>query len=77
MQGDSEERASTEMLEWVHDGLESVVAADVDDSHAVPVGAARLGVAFCAAEVVSRCGTDAKPPLPMVIAPVAHSTLSS
>jgi hypothetical protein len=35
MQGDSEERASTEMLEWVHDGLESVVAADVDDSHAV------------------------------------------
>src|SRR5699024_6999594 len=51
MQGDSEERASTEMLEWVHDGLESVVAADVDDSHAVPVGAARLGVAFCAADV--------------------------
>lgn len=51
MQGDSEERASTEMLEWVHDGLESVVAADVDDSHAVPVGAARFGVAFCAADV--------------------------
>ena len=51
MQGDSKERASTEMLEWVHDGLDSVVAADVDDSHAVPVGAARLGVAFCAADV--------------------------
>ena len=61
MQGDSEERASTEMLEWVHDGLDSVVAADVDDSHAVPVGAARFGVAFCAADVTEPCSLLPRP----------------